>query len=98
MKEEYKGLTVEKVTELLKEAFIDNPPNDQFVVYQGCITHGLIGRSASNLNICGDPKCTSCMEMHNAMQEEGKRTIEIKYNPDEPLKYRGKKPSSKYHH
>lgn len=35
--------------------------------FQGCVTNGLVERSAENLNICGDPKCTSCAQVQQLL-------------------------------
>ena len=59
--------TEEELRKALQEQ-IDNTPEDDFVYYQGCKTHGLVKRTGFDPNLCGDPECPSCSELDKAFR------------------------------
>ena len=64
----YKDLDTDK----LKEYLLDLTPKDtdrEFIVCQGCLTHGLVERSTLNLKLCDNKDCTSCQQFHNSFKK-----------------------------
>lgn len=73
----YSELTQEKVLNIIKGVFGKTSKKD-IQIAQGCKTHGLVARDVLNLNICNDPKCTSCREWNNAVKQELKKLNLVK--------------------
>ena len=60
----------------LKKALLDFKPEAkerEFLVMQGCLTNGIVQRSALDLNLCDNEKCVSCQQFHEALEKEAKK-------------------------
>ena len=66
---EYESLTIEKVIEIVESLTIVSERLDVngLELYQECKTNGGVIRTISNLNLCDDDTCVSCMEWKVAM-------------------------------
>lgn len=66
-----KPLTIEMLEEHLKDLELSRPKSE-YIMYQGCKTHGLVKRTSSNMNLCDDPTCPSCSEFNKALKDYAK--------------------------
>ena len=64
-------LTYEALDQFLKAL---EPPKD-FVVFQGCATHGSVKRTGLDLGLCGNPECLSCKEWGDNFHEAMKKML-----------------------
>jgi len=68
-KKKSEPLTEARIVEILEELTIGKKREREFVMIQGCKTHGSVQRDSSNLNICGDETCVSCQGMAEALND-----------------------------
>ena len=61
-------LTEEKVTEFLTEMFNRAPQQNSVVMYQRCLTYGVVDRASIDNKLCDNPQC-SCVDMKKALKD-----------------------------
>jgi hypothetical protein len=60
-------LTEADLVSMIRELFSNGQPG--LLLFQECIDKGLVIRTDLNLNLCGNPKCTSCREWNKAIHD-----------------------------
>lgn len=67
------NLTEERLRKVLNDISTSLKGKNVIKTYQSCLTYGVVERSEIDLNICANPKCTSCRQMSKLMDEEMKK-------------------------
>lgn len=62
-------LTRESLEQWLMEIMDTKNKRKETVIFQGCLVQGGVSRSSSDLNLCNNPECVSCMVYHNLLKE-----------------------------
>jgi len=64
----YKSMDIDKLGKILLD-LIPEPTDREWLVMQGCRTHGAVTRSTLDLNLCSDEKCVSCQQFHQSLKD-----------------------------
>ena len=65
--ENYKELTLDKLKEIIDDITFNN--KSKLILFQGCLTNGVVERTGLDSKVCDNPNCGSCRNFEEAIDK-----------------------------